>query len=447
MNNSFLLPDKNKTNLTQFDIFDRIINLKLTTGKLNSDGVTATEKDVYVVRSDYEVVYPDMQVTSIFKAGASPGKSYYIRKCSYKPSIKVQLKNVSPSVGIEIDIFLSNFYMLDASGKTLLSFSNSTYPLQKVELMMGYWGQFKEMKHDTFDDLKEFTPGFGVDVITINNVYVTTEKMPPDYTMRIHGYVGTASFSPPVGETGSKEYSTLQEAGLIETVSESGGSSAIEKLFFKYITRRFTKSNVFPEGKAPVATDGFMSEQDAGLYGVKVFCSEGVKNISGKQIQSKKIDSEGNEVDSKVYFNGGKNVKNTIYRILSYINSDLVFAQLYTGDYVVFTQEESLDVAGLTVSEDYGKDTALVKIYKNILPAVYNISITDARVIIVSPFFFFVNPFLTVEFSSRYTLSSLVSYYAEMGKDVSKFRIIQQSLSFATVDKINEMMLTGVIAK
>ena len=199
MNNSFLLPDKNKTNLTQFDIFDRIINLKLTTGKLNSDGVTATEKDVYVVRSDYEVVYPDMQVTSIFKAGATPGKSYYIRRCSYKPSIKVQLKNVSPSVGIEIDIFLSNFYMLDASGKTLLSFSNSTYPLQKVELMMGYWGQFKEMKHDTFDDLKEFTPGFGVDVITVNNVYVTTEKMPPDYSMRIHGYVGKDSFSHPVG--------------------------------------------------------------------------------------------------------------------------------------------------------------------------------------------------------------------------------------------------------
>lgn len=447
MNDSFLLPDKNKTNLTQFDIFDKIINLRLTTGKLNADGVTATEGDVYVVRSDYEVVYPGMQITNVFKAGAIPGNNYYIRKCEYKPSIKVQMKNVSPYTGIEIDIFLTNFYMLDASGKTLLSFSNSAYPLQKVELMMGYWGQFKEMKHDTWNDLREFIPGFGVDVITINNVYVTTEKMPPDYTMRIHGYVGSTALSAPVGATESNTFDLIQEAGLIETVTIKDKKTAVEKLFYKYITRRFTKSNVFPEGKIPVLKDGFMSETDADLYGVKVFCSEGVKNISDKQIESKKIDSEGNEVEAKIYFNGGKNVKNTIYRMLSYINADLVYTQLYTGDYIVFTQKESMDVDSLKVTEDYGKDTALVKIYKNILPAVYNINVTDARVLITAPFFFFVEPFLVVEFVSRYTLSSLVSYYAELGKDISKFKIIQQSLSFATVDKINEMMLTGVVSK
>ena len=63
--------------------------------------------------------------------------------------------------------------------------------------MLGYWGQFKNMPHNTLNDLFKFKPMLGADKITLTEVeYVTTDKLAPDFTLHIHGYVGSTLTAP-----------------------------------------------------------------------------------------------------------------------------------------------------------------------------------------------------------------------------------------------------------
>ena len=143
MSNDFVtqfLADKDKVSISANDMFDRVINLKLYVK--NKDG---TLKDTYVIRSDYELYYPNL----MNKVAHNDIESFIsqndciIRKCQHKPSIKVQYKRVSPTTSIEVDIFISNFYMLDKDGNLLSGFNNDTYPLSRIDFAMGYFGQFK----------------------------------------------------------------------------------------------------------------------------------------------------------------------------------------------------------------------------------------------------------------------------------------------------------------
>ena len=52
------------------------------------------------------------------------------------------------TASIEVDIFISNFYMLDKDGNLLSGFNNATYPLSRVDFAMGYFGQFKALFSD-----------------------------------------------------------------------------------------------------------------------------------------------------------------------------------------------------------------------------------------------------------------------------------------------------------
>ena len=56
--NTKLLKDEAKLKLADSDLFDRIINLKLYAGERKPDG-TSIVKDEYVIRSDWEVHYPE----------------------------------------------------------------------------------------------------------------------------------------------------------------------------------------------------------------------------------------------------------------------------------------------------------------------------------------------------------------------------------------------------
>ena len=86
------------------------------------------------------------------------------------------------------------------------------------------------------------------------------------------------------------------------------------------------------------------------------------------------------------------------------------------------------------------------KLYNGRLPAVYNINI-DAVATITCPFFTFIQPFQYVEFASRYALTSVVSYYAQYNPTIYRFLVINATLTFATVEDINEMHITAVSAK
>ena len=370
-------------------------------------------QDEYVIRSDYEVVYPKLDVSKVMQTGNISGKNYYIRKCRYKPDIKIQYSRVSESTDVSVDIFVSNFQMLDSQGKNLVSFSNDKLRISRVQVMMGYFGQFKDLPHETFQDLHNFDNIAGIDTLNFEVQYVTTDKLPPDSVLHIHAFVGNIAFGSPVGEIETKSYDEVQSSGLVENVTEnSGEKTAIEKLLFQHITRRFLRRSTLSKTEIFFDVNGFMSETDANKYGVKVFCSQGVKDISVSNIQSKIKDGAGNDVDSTVYF---------------------------------YTEEESRDPNRLKESfenagNDYAKDTTLDKIYDHILPAVYNINI-DATTTIVAPYFYFISPFDYVLFESRYALSNLVSYYASFDKSFNKFTIIKQSISFATVEDVNEMTL------
>ena len=88
-----LLGDKDKAKgvyeFTKNELFDRIINLKFTaidrkTGKI----------DEFVIRSDWEAYYPDLNRVATGDKSLTGLKNFYIRRCVHKPSIKVQYKQI-----------------------------------------------------------------------------------------------------------------------------------------------------------------------------------------------------------------------------------------------------------------------------------------------------------------------------------------------------------------
>ena len=56
---SALLADKSKCELGALDIFDKVINLKLTVSEKDANG-NPIPKSEYVIRSDYEMYFPKL---------------------------------------------------------------------------------------------------------------------------------------------------------------------------------------------------------------------------------------------------------------------------------------------------------------------------------------------------------------------------------------------------
>ena len=80
------ISDEDKLSLQPGDLFDKIINLKFTCRKKDTN-----EQEVFVIRSDYELVYPNTSFMTDRSAEDFNGK-FIIRRCTQKPSIKVQCK-------------------------------------------------------------------------------------------------------------------------------------------------------------------------------------------------------------------------------------------------------------------------------------------------------------------------------------------------------------------
>lgn len=458
--------DESKINLQPGDLFDRIINLKLTC----YDAVNRKAEE-FVIRSDYELILPDSNFSN-----EGNRKGFIIRKCTHKPSIKVQCKMVTSNVGTSIDVFVSNFFLLTADGKHLRSFNSQQYKISSVEIVMGYWGQLKDSLNpdtDNADDYYDIKAINGADRIVINGgkpIIVTTEKLPPDSAIHIKGYVGDI-YSSPVAISTVKTPSKALE----KPVASSG--TEFEQVLFDNITRRYINGNirlrennasdvlsynmvapVSPEDSAkgiaignkvvkPDSETGLLSESDAKAYGVKVYLSDEAKKV---QIL-KTYDSEDNEVDKNIYFEPGWTIGMTISRIMSYMDKELEYTFSLDGDVLIYTPTEMQDTEALSKAfhtQGLYDNTVLAnkELYNNRLPAVYNINI-DAVATIVCPFFTFIQPFQYVEFASRYALTSLVSYYAQYKPTISRFLVISASISFATVDDVNEVQLTAVSAR
>ncbi len=446
-----------KYELNENDLFDRIINLKIKTTPFSTtkeDGSAVVASDEFIIRSDYEIYYPNQTVNAVMN-GIKANDKWAIRKCNIKPSIKVQYKRVSENTSIAIDIFITNFFVTTKDGRTLMSFNQATYDIAEIEIQMGYLGQFKkllglnhrEVSDLTLKDLYNFNEGYGVESLRINNVeYVKVDKLVPDYTLHIHGFVGSTTTKAEATVEYTK-YSTIPKNSYF-TAKDSAKKSYFEQLFYQYVTKRYLNTLVFDKGK-PLPKrekDGFFTDIIAEEYGTKVVCSKGVIALP----QPVYYDSEGNEHKQDlgyVFLGGNRNTLNSaMQKICEYTKKDLCYLRLNNGDLIVFLKSElkqkSLPELFSDI-EEYINDNQLKLEYNNKIPAVYNINI-DAQATIVCPFFTWINPFQYFYFESRYALSSLTSFYASLTPTLYKFYAINISVSFATVEDVNEMTIVAV---
>lgn len=484
---------------TDKDLFDRVINLKLTTGRSTKDdsGVIVAQ-DEFVIRSDFEI-YNANYFKQVYSDKEVPNE-LYMRKCRQKPSIKVQYKQVAQGTAIQLDIFVTNFFVFTKEGKALMQFNNDTYPLNRVEVQMGYFGQFAQPYRNSggVPSVKEFfemkaPPTVQVIICTVE--YVQTDKLPPDATLHIHGFVAN-SFGAPVSSITTKL--AIWNPPILESPNSLYN---LPHWFYNFVTRRFLRDNVITDNMSlEIDSGGYMEsgEDDkavkkgikgASQLGVHVYTSRGVlENIPDIKVK----DSKGKEMIVPFYWQAtfSSNAVKTLNNIKSLVSADYKFKMLLNGDYLFYTRDEArspefmadtdwfiyspkLGNANNTYSDPKGKgnlkkvrgikkvswaeimaETGSAEENKvwvesgveksNILPAVYNIT-TDALCTIVCPYFFFINPFDTVKFKCRYSLGGLVSYYANFGASEDEFTILWQTISFATVEDVNEctMVATG----
>lgn len=445
---SNLLDDKHKAKgvyaFSQAELFDRIINLKLYTRATGSNAI----QDEYVIRSDWELYYPDLLRTVQHNGTAQDIQKCYVRRCVQKPSIKVQYKQIATGTAIEIDIFISNFIMLSSDGRTLMSFNNLTYPLGMVEVQMGYFGQFNR-KPSTIAEYFDFTKNPNADTLTVDvgEGYVQTDKLPPDGVLHIHGYVGSC-YVPPV--TAGKFLDTYDKVtGVAKPFDDF-----LQNYLFTNVTRRFVRKPLMT--KANLAklnvdeTSGLIDWGQADTFGVHVYLSDKLEQRCKAVLDKTIIDAEGHEIafkDTQLVGHYSESVVKALNLVRDELGIDMSFKALTNGDFIAYLAEEAVDTDALVKSlakyKIEGKmnlmeaGSVVTDIYHNVLPAVENIT-TDALCTIVCPFFYFLNPFDMVKFKSRYALGGVVSYYANFTVEESKFYALYMTVSFATVDDINE---------
>lgn len=353
------------------DIFDRVINLKFTTA-VKEKGITVAQ-DSFVLRSDYELVSENF-VGKVAEGNVSYSKNnkVVVRKCRLKPSIKVQYKQVSGNVSIELDIFVKNFFMFDSEGKTLMSFSNAEESLTTVDIQMGYFGQFADFyKYSESGNgtptLKEFfdfdKKPKGVQTITCNVMYSYTESLPPDSTLHIHGYVGSC-YVPPVsdkmlteeGET-IKVLKSSTDTDNVYTYEDGKGYKfkSLAHYLYNNVTRRFLRKLLSAGDTKGLKTlsvkfkenEVCLDDKSSLNYGVRIFLSESIVG-DGKTDsflgQYSLYDRDGNPIPAKgnefIKELSGDTPMKALNSFIGQRNNHMVAQPLENGDYLLYLKSD-----------------------------------------------------------------------------------------------------------
>ena len=437
------LKDKYKTDLNNNDFFDRIINVKLVTSKGNE----------YVIRSDYEIVYPSKEVSNVLsgKGFDSLSNKCYIQKCQFKPSIKVVYNQVSNDCVIGLDVYITNFYVFGQNGKVLMQFSSKDEQLISVEIAMGYWGQFKNLKPESIAEWKDFSKfngkgRYGLQTVKCIVEYSKVDKLTPDAVFHIHGYCGTtdAPLTATIEDTQSAlnpinalTYKTSESSTLLDCLSST--------LSYRFLVNPLTDADM---AKVVDPSTGLLYKSKVNAYGVKFYTSEGAEEKFKKACEPL-ISSDKKKVYRVININASNCIQNALRNTLFEIDPYFLFLPIVdgsTGDtgYMVFTKEETSDLVNIrkkfkTSALPENKEESY---YDNVIPAVYNITNDGAMCSISCPFFTFIQPFSPVIFNSRYALTKLVQYYvsAENKGDIT-YTVINANISFSTCDSVNEMLL------
>lgn len=441
---SGFLKDKYKPDLNNNDFFDRIINVKLVTSKGNE----------YVIRSDFEVVYPSKAVGAVLSGKGFGGlqNRYSIQKCQYKPAIKVTYNQLSRSCVVGLDIYITNFYAFGNNGKTLMQFTSKEERLISVEVAMGYWGQFKNLKPESLAEWKDFSKfngkgRYGLQTIKSNVEYAKVDSLTPDAVFHIHGYCGSTDI--PLTSTVTDTASLLDSEKAL--TYQTSPSATLKAFLEKTLSVRYLK-NPLTDADAEKVVDsktGLLKKSAVDEYGVKFYVSDGAEEKFSSIAQPLK------SVDGKDYYpvlnvSVSNCVQNALRNTLFELDPYFLFQPVVDGNtgntaYMVFVKEEIYNLPELRkqfTGESELPDNKIDSYYENILPAVYNITNDGTICNISCPFFTFIQPFSPVIFNSRYALSKLINYYASAeNKGDITYNVINVNISFSTCDKVNEMIM------
>jgi len=279
---SFVKEGKQSLEVTGDDLFDKIINLKFIRRSGRS----------FTLRSDYETVHHADGTTSF-------------KRCTQKPDIKVEYKQVAESVAIEVDIRITNFFVGDGDKESTESMNTVMGdPVQWCIIQMGYRAQFpnwtdsKYKKNiSQFYDLNNSTLNSADEVRRGNQILVQIltgypESYPPDKVTYFKGIIGSM-------ETGLRWNHT--EADLVKGYGDPefpAEFSEIEEVLFQFVTRRFIKPSVlhiaetkrdFTNQEALAAMEGKKFEQRVIVYQYDSYKDPGSDAISRLQTSAANI--------------------------------------------------------------------------------------------------------------------------------------------------------------
>lgn len=410
MDGDFLV-DRHKSDLGRYDMFDRVINLLLWV----KDKQTGREEQ-YAIRSDW----------AVYDTGSG---RYAIRKCTHKPSVQVQYQKTKDDLACSVDIYVENYFLLTADGRTLAAFNKNSMELYRVDITMGYFGQFKDVPHDTAAQLLSMTPRNGASSISCRTVtYVSTDSLPPDYRLHIRCAIGDVLDAEYKEITDADTYSKAVANGYVQQLQ--GGDGRLLD---------FIKTNIMDKYKAG---DGSL------LYDVY-----GTKAVQRLNLRTLIPADEGSRPDAIVSgdFTNGCTMPQALELLKDTYRIDglrMVIIPATEGGLdkaVFFMHDETSDIKELCKDADVKnavKDSVFHNQFGNTLPAVDNIS-SDAVACITCPFFSFISPFEELYFSARYALSGVASYYLPSERS-DVYYVISVKVSFATVDNVNKMEIRAI---
>lgn len=451
---TIFIPDSQKApSLPDFAMFDKVINLKIRRGYPKGKDET---KNSFVIRSDYEVVWNESRT------------KYQIQRCSIKPQIRVSFRMVTGSLGIETDIYITNFHIFNEEGMNSLDdWSYGTNPITEVELVMGYAPMFNKPAN-----LKEFfgvkedgsmslpKPNGAAKLVLNTCEFVTTDNPPPDSVFHIHGYVNSIDSGFRSKVENESVTSMLSNEDFTFNNAKKGGKTFVERLFYYLIQRRFlgkAVSNELLESEKAIDTKtGYLTKEGAEKYGCKVIIPEGSRVNSYRVSTFRNEKGELIEGGSNVviWLNSGNSVAGTLLMIQNKFFQGLRFAPTLDGNWVVWDEADYPSMSdGGSTREKKEKiikflDSCSYKVSGSsggiVIPAVNSISVSAGTCTIVCPFFSFLNPFQKLLFNSRYVYSDMTNYFARTSIKVSQFFAISSQVEFSTTGAENKQTITAI---
>lgn len=435
-------------------LYDRVINIMFTVW--NNESQTF---DQYVLRSDYELDSDYLKPYSVYMNDQK--RKYVIRKCTYKPSVRIKFSPIgnSGNEGVDIDLWIDNFYMISPQGKIIKNLVGENVTIKTITVALGYFNQFTRPTNlEQFFTINEKS-GNGITIINYTFNWAKVDGKTPNETTHLYGVYGQIINSPV--QVVVKNEEVFEKLTFDAFNSDSKASDVLTK----YITYRFIDESSFATNSAEdlaeyKAYTEFMEQKNntnllknpayisiMQKHGIKILMTKAVEDL---QVRTKTIKKDGSEQEVKIVMPWkGATVSNTVRKLNRWFAWDLKVKCLDNGKVVIYRSREQEDIDELSKElnkrTEYSSDV-FNKVFNRELPAVYTISKDSGHVTISCPFFAFIKPLEECKFSTDYGNYGFATSILQT-VNITSMNVISQSVDFATVDDINEVVLQGTERK